>query len=171
MPLPSTMTPIATQTLGSAAGSVTFVSIPSTYTDLVLIVNARKDTSVVADAFYCRINGDSATNYSWTSLGGNGSAAYSETTTNDNYCRLANIPGNTAGTSAFGSSIVNFQNYSNTTTHKTMISRGSTAPGEVMGGVTLWRSTAAINSLVLYTAGLGNWASGSMFTLYGIKAA
>ena len=169
--MPMTYDPIATQTLGSAAGSVTFSSIPSTYTDLVLVVNARKDTSVTVDAFYCRFNGDGATNYSWTSLAGDGSTAYSERTSNDSYCRLANLPGNNTGTLVFGTAIVNFQNYANTSTNKTMISRGSTAGGEVMASVSLWRSTAAINSFVLYTAGLGNWASGSSFTLYGIKAA
>jgi hypothetical protein len=67
-------------------------------------------------------------------------------------------------------SIVNFQNYANTTTNKTILTRGSVAAGQVTAAVSLWRSTAAITSIVLYTAGLANWASGSQFTLYGIKA-
>ena len=79
----TTYEPIETQTLSSAAGSVTFTSIPQTYTDLVLVVNGRKDSSVSVDAFYCRINGDGSSNYSWTSVAGDGSSAYSERTSND----------------------------------------------------------------------------------------
>jgi hypothetical protein len=169
--MPSTYTPIAAQTLASAAGSVTFSSIPSTYTDLILIVNGRKDTAVNTDAFFCRLNGDGGSNYSSTELNGDGSSATSFRTSNDAYCRLGVIPGTSAGSSIYGVSIVNFLNYANTTTNKSMLTRGSVASGQVTGSVSLWRSTAAINSIVLYTAGLGNWASGSIFTLYGIKAA
>jgi hypothetical protein len=165
----ATYEPIATTTLGSAQSSVTFNSF-SGYTDLILIVNGRKDTAVTTDAFFCRLNGDGATNYSWTELNGDGSAAISQRITSDSYCRLGVIPGNNAGTSTFGVSIVNFQNYANTTTNKTILTRGSVAAGQVTAAVSLWRSTAAITSIVLYTAGLANWASGSQFTLYGIKA-
>jgi hypothetical protein len=166
----TTYEPIYTTTLGSSQSSVSFSSFGG-YTDLVLIVNGRRDASVSTDAFYCRINGDGGSNYSWTSVAGDGSSAFSERTSNDAYCRLAVIPGNNAGTSVFGTAIVNFQNYTNTTTNKTMLSRGSVAAGQVMAGVSLWRNTAAITSFTLYTAGLANWASGSQFTLYGIKAA
>ena len=166
----STYEPIYTTTLGSAQSSVSFSSFGG-FTDLILIVNGRKDTSVSADAFYCRINGDGSNSYSWTEVNGDGSSATSNRTSNDSYCRLAVIPGNSAGTSVFGVSIVNFQNYTNTTTNKTILSRGSVASGQVMAGVSLWRNTAAVTSFTLYTAGLGNWSSGSQFTLYGIKAA
>jgi hypothetical protein len=169
--MPTTYEPIATTTLGSASGSVTFSSIPSTYTDLVLIVNARQDTAVAFQAFFCRINGDSGSNYSWTALAGNGSSAISERISSDNYCRLSTIPGNNAGSSTYGTAIVNFMNYSNATTNKTMMSRGSVASSDSSVSVSLWRNTSAITSFVLYTAGLNNWASNSSFTLYGIKAA
>ena len=166
----ATYEPIYTTTLSTTASSVTFNSF-SGYTDLVLIVNGRKDSSVSVDAFYCRINSDGGSNYSWTSVAGDGGSAYSERTSNDSYCRLAVIPGNNAGSNVFGTSIVNFQNYANTNTNKTILSRGSVAAGQVMAGVSLWRSTSAITSFTLYTAGLANWASGSQFTLYGILAA
>jgi hypothetical protein len=164
-----TYEPIESKTLGSATNNVTFSSIPQTYRDLVLIVNGRKDTSVSVDAFFCRINSDGGNNYSWTQLAGNGSSIYSDRVTNDSYCRLAIVPGNNAGSTTFGTAIVNFQNYSNTTTNKTMISRGSVVAGEVTASVSLWRNTNAITSFTLYTAGLGNWAVGSTFTLYGIS--
>jgi len=43
----STYTPIASVTLSSAQASVTFSSIPQTYTDLVLVVNGSTATSMV----------------------------------------------------------------------------------------------------------------------------
>lgn len=166
-----TYEPIETKTLGTATNNVTFSSIPQTYTDLVLVVNGRKDTAVSTDAFFCRLNGDGTSSYSWTEVNGDGSSATTSKITNDSYCRLAVIPGNSAGSTTFGVSIVNFQNYSNTTTYKSILSRGSVADGQVMASVSSWQKTEAITSFTLYTAGLGNWAVGSIFTLYGIANA
>jgi hypothetical protein len=163
-----TYEPIETITLGTATNSVTFSSIPQTYTDLVLVVNGRKDTAVSTDAFFCRINGDGTNVYGWTEFNGDGTTATTSKITNDGYCRLAVIPGNNAGSTTFGVSIVNFQNYSNSTTFKSILSRGSVTAGQVMVSVSSWQKTDAITSFTLYTAGLGNWAVGSIFTLYGI---
>jgi hypothetical protein len=60
-------------------------------------------------------------------------------------------------------------NYSNTTTYKTIIARGSGASNEVKAQVNLWRSTSAITSITVYAGG-GNFNSGASFTLYGIKS-
>jgi hypothetical protein len=167
----NTYTAIAEQTLGSAAASVTFSSIPQTYTDLVFVLNARTVSAVTGVQFFCRINGDSATNYSWTQVAGDGSTAYSDRLTNDAYCRLGNVAGSSAASGTFSPNIINFQNYSNTTTNKTILTRGSTAGSEVLASVSLWRSTSAISSVVFYVAGLANWDTGSTFSLYGIAAA
>lgn len=166
----STYTPIATTTLSSAANSYTFSSIPSTYTDLVLITN----TTAAANAnLYFRVNGDSGTNYSFTILNGDG--------TNGNSARSSN---NTQGTAtwtgatmnnAWTGGIIHFMNYSNTTTNKTFMSRygGYSSTGgsfETTEVVNLWRSTAAINSITIQSLS-PNYSIGSTFTLYGIKAA
>jgi len=168
----STYTPIATQTLGSNATSVTFSSIPSTYTDLVLISSCAVTGG--ASSVYFRFNGDTATNYSNTYLYGNGSTAGSGRGSNATYGISAYFatPSATLGGSV---NILNVMNYANTTTYKTTIGRananGSTYPGaETM--VNLWRSTAAINSIALLFSGAGpEFITGSTFTLYGIKAA
>jgi hypothetical protein len=73
----TTYEPIATNTLSSAVASVTFSSISSAYTDLVLVVNG---TSASAGDFSLQVgNGsiDTGTNYSMTALYGNGSTATS----------------------------------------------------------------------------------------------
>ena len=155
----STYTPIATTTLGSAAASYTFSSIPSTYTDLVLIINPNS----TVDNMNFRFNGDTGTNYSNTWLFGDGSSASSTRGTNRTTI---------AGTVSSGLEIVRFQimNYSNTTTYKSTLNRPDDAANYVGANVGLWRSTAAINSVTIL-AGSGNIPAGAMLTLYGIAAA
>jgi hypothetical protein len=71
----STYTLISSQVLGSNTASITFSSIPGTYTDLTLRVSARSDDAGQMDYLVTRFNSDSATNYSNTSLYGSGGAA------------------------------------------------------------------------------------------------
>jgi hypothetical protein len=161
--MPKSYEPIATQTLGSAASYVTFSSIPSTYTDLVLIIIGTVSSEGAA-RFQC--NGDTSTNYSTTLLFGNGSSALSGRAANQNFGAIGRI-----GT-VVSNSIIHFMNYANTTTAKTVISRGNTSNLFVTAQATLWRATpAAITSIVLTPENAANWDTGCTFTLYGIKAA
>jgi hypothetical protein len=160
--MPSTYDKIEAYTASGTPSSYTFSSIPSTYTDLVLIVVAANPTN--DSGLLIRFNGDTASNYSDTSLYGNGSSAVSFRTTNST--------GMNAGRTDTGISpnIINVQNYANTTTYKTAISRGNDG-ALVITTVGLWRSTAAINSITVYDQNGRNFNNGSTFTLYGIKAA
>jgi hypothetical protein len=160
--MPLTYTPIATQTLSSATATVTFSSIPATYTDLVLIVSASNPTN--DSGLQVRFNGDSATNYSDTSVYGNGTSALSFRTTS----QTAMFIGRTD--TGISTNIANIQNYSNTTTNKTVISRGNDS-ALAIATVGLWRSTAAINSVVVLDQNGRNFGIGSTFSLYGILAA
>jgi len=169
--MPNTYESIATQTLGSAAASVTFSSIPGTYTDLVLVSFARSTIASTGNNLYCRFNGDGASNYSATEIAGDGSSAYSDRQTSSTYGFIGFTSGGSADAGVFGPSISNFQNYANTTTNKTVISRGNAAGQGAHAIVSLWRSTSAINQIVIYPAGVNNFATGSTFSLYGIKAA
>jgi hypothetical protein len=66
----------------------------------------------------------------------------------------------------------NIQNYANTTTYKTALNRSNAASQGVEALVTLWRSTAAINSITISTDNGGSIIdTGSTFSLYGIKSA
>jgi hypothetical protein len=165
----STYTKIASTTLGSASASVTFSSIAGTYTDLVImIVGANAGGSRVRYQF----NSDSGSNYSRTTLVGNGSSAASYSGSNNTVADINVIGGATALTAPY-TIITNLQNYSNTTTYKTLLSRFGTndasAPA-VEAVVNLWRSTSAINRIDISALG-GNFVTGSTFNLYGITAA
>lgn len=157
---------ISTQTLGSAAATVTFSSIPQTYTDLVLI--SRMQNTGSQQRIDLRFNSDTGTNYSVTRLYGNGSTVSSDRYTNAN----DGIDIAFVGTSGFCIASTSIMNYSNTTTNKTLIGRWDSEgnSGYATALVGLWRNTAAITAMVLTPLGV-NFATGCIFTLYGIKAA
>lgn len=155
---------INSTTLGSAQSSVTFSSIPATFTDLVLVVNSA--TGVNDIDLYIDVNSDTATNYSWTRIYGTGSAAASTRGTNSNYYRVGNMSGSNVGQN---NAIIHFFDYSNTTTFKTVLSRSNNAANLVEAYVSIWRSTSAISSINTKTQS-GNFLSGSIFKLYGIEA-
>jgi hypothetical protein len=164
----STYTPIATQTLSSAAASVTFSSISQSYTDLIVVFNGSG--SATANYFMQLGNGsiDTSSNYSTTVLDGDGSSVYSARYTNDTVGVRADYWA-TASTN-MKQTIFQIQNYSNTTTYKTVLMRSSLPANETVATVGLWRSTSAINTLKIYPLS-GNFNTGSTFTLYGIAAA
>lgn len=160
--MPATYEPIATTTLGSAASSVTFSSISGSYTDLVLVINGTVTGGVAATL---QFNGDTGSNYSQTNLYGDGSSAGS-----GRQSSITSAPAGSLGTTQ-SNTIIQIMNYSNTTTYKTVLSRGSNTTGFAIARVNLWRSTSAITSIVCALTSSADYNSGTMLTLYGIKAA
>jgi len=161
----STYTPIATQTLGSAAASVTFSSIPQGYTDLVLVCNSGQST---ADNSYSLRVGtsntiDTGSNYSDTALNGNGSSANSYRNSSNNRMIIAG----SNSSSISDALVIHFQNYSNSTTYKTVLSRANIPAYRTVATVSLWRNTSPINTIQIY--GGDNILAGSTFSIYGIQ--
>ena len=162
----STYTPIATNTLGSTATTLAFTSISGSYTDLVLVVNAAA-TAGNPDV-YIQFNSDTASNYSRTAVRGSGTAASSTRATAQTAAYLDSATGPST-TSLEYNSITSIQNYSNTTTYKTALTRANTAQYGTDAIVNLWRSTSAITRIDITCT--GTFTAGSTFTLYGIAAA
>ena len=159
-----TYVPIATTTVNSNIDAVTFSSIPQTYTDLVLVAFA-KDSNGYTDL---KVNNDSSALYSRNFLYGDNSGVqvFRQTGLTSWY-----VGGNVTNPEL---TISHFFNYSNTTTYKTMISRGGIASGSTSIGTHLWRSTAAISEINIVTdsaPGTNTILTGSVYTLYGIAAA
>ena len=165
--MPVTYEKIATNTLGSAAASVTFSSISSAYTDIVVVVQAAVTTGSVA--LRMQFNSDTGANYSSTWLTGNGTAASSSRSTGNTYMKIDENTGMNT-TLGQGLNLINVMNYANATTYKTVLTRPNRADLGVDAFVGLWRSTAAINAITLLTSS-STFVAGSTFTLYGIKAA
>jgi hypothetical protein len=158
---------IATNVLGSAQATVTFSSISSDYTDLVLITGDILNTTNLAN-MYLQFNSNSSSLYSTTFMEGNGSSAASSRTTN----RTSMLAGRSYGGDRT-QNIFQINNYSNSTTYKTVICRYGSAGSSSSAGVTggLWRSTSVITSITIGIEGGINFSSGCSFNLYGIKAA
>jgi hypothetical protein len=164
----TTYEPISTQTLGSAASSVTFSSIAGTYTDLILV---SVPIVTAATTFAVRFNSDTASNYSATFLYGDGTSAGSTRFSSQTEIRISYVA--TARTTNTSNIITQIQNYSNATTFKTLLSRDNAASDGTGAIVGLWRATpAAITSITIIPLSGGSIINtGSTFTLYGIKSA
>ncbi len=163
----ATYTPIASITLGATATTVTFNSIPQTYTDLILVTYAKLNVS--GSTIFARPNFDTGSNASYTVLNGSGSVARSARDSNSADGIMLGI--------AYGYGTDNniittqFMNYSNTTTNKTSLSRANNAGFGTETNVGLWRSTSAITSLTIRMNSADILQSGSTFNLYGILGA
>jgi len=164
----ATYEPITTTTVGSATTAVTLSSISASYTDLIVIISNIKCST--AETIYMRINGDTGTNYSSTWLAGNGSSASSSRQTNSSLGVLTGAYNTGLSSTNPSQAIMQINNYSNTTTYKSTLSRYGLGTVEVEAIAGLWRSTSAINSLT-FRVNSGGFATGTTFTLYGILAA
>ena len=165
----ATYEPIATNTLSTAAASITFSSIAASWTDLRLVVVATANTS--SGYPYMQLNSDTTANYSFTGLEGDGTSVVSASNTARSFIYTAyNYD---IGTTP---ALVTYDIFSYAgSTYKTILSTYSNdknGTGEVTRYINLWRSTSAITSIKFYlntTTPL--LAAGTIATLYGIKAA
>jgi hypothetical protein len=165
------------QTVVAAGGetSVTFSSIPSTYTHLH-VRTMVKDT-YVGGAAECTtgvmvINGDTTgSNYKYHYLEGNGTTATvasSGTAVTQTFCSSY------GATSAYAGSIIDIQDYAITTKNKVVRTlmgadlNVATSGGKIFQVSGLWINTSAITSLT-FNALVSGFAAGSSFALYGIK--
>jgi hypothetical protein len=164
--MPATYEPISTQTLETATNTVTFTGISQAYTDLVLVFNGSETGGSTPELRVGNGSIDTASNYSYTLLQGDGSSAASSRVANATSINPAFNPTTNSNYVA----IYHFLNYSNTTTYKTILVRGNDTTGRVALCGALWRSTSAINQIRIFDD-YNNMKIGTTLTLYGIKAA
>ena len=161
----NTYVALATVTPSAVSSFVVMSSIPSTYTDLILVGQYPKSA---ANSARITFNSDSSSGlYSQTILYGNGTSALSNRETGVNYFYLMDYV--SASTSNPNMSIVHIMNYANTTTYKTVLDRSGVADAGTVASAGLWRNNAAINRIDISTGG-GTFSTGTTFTLYGVQA-
>jgi hypothetical protein len=165
-----TYMPLAKTVLTSTQATISFSSIPSTYTDLVILFSARTNEASAADSgFWIYPNNNSGT-MSYTRIRGIGSSPSSDYNNSDSYWRNAvNGAGGTADTFASGEIYVPSYAGSNFKVGSWTIVReqNSATSNQIIGGAGLNRNTTAINTLTMISSG-NSFVSGSRFDLYGI---
>jgi hypothetical protein len=166
----NTYTLIEAKTLGSNAASMSFTSIPSTYTDLCLLISARSTRATYSDdSLAVTFNGNTSS-YSSKHLEGNGSSASSYSGGSANVSIY--IPADGAATAnTFSNNIVYIPNYAGSSNKSLSVddlmeTNATTAYMSLIAG--LWSNTAAINQITL-TGVFGNIKTNSSAYLYGIK--
>jgi hypothetical protein len=162
MPTP-TYDLIASTTLAASTSSVVFGSLPSTYRDLVLVINGKTTRSGNENDIRVTFNSDTGSNYSYVTMGGNGSSALSYQSGS-----IAYIPVPNAGTSATAISILQIMDYSATDKHKTVIAKGDSAAWFASATIGRWASTTALTSISFISSVTGDIASGTTASLYGV---
>ena len=176
--MPVTYIPLATQTLGSAAASVTFSSIPSTYKHLQVRIIAR-DTSASGGgggALRLRFNGDTSAVYDRHVLSGNGSSPSAGADINQTEFSLDGLMiGGGTGANIYGVGTLDIIDYASTTKNKTLRLLNGNNTNGTYGNEFIrlqsgnWRSTSAITSMTFSITNGSGLESGSIIALYGIK--
>jgi hypothetical protein len=163
MPDTSTEIALATTTLSSAASSITFSSISGAYTDLRLVIVGRTTAS---SSIAIQLNGDTATNYSYSYLGGDGTSTFRGR--NQDITRIQCYENfNSSTPTALEIDIFSYTG----STYKTMLitqSADRNGSGSVMKEVAMWRSTSAVTQFQIYAQSSDTLMAGTTATLYGI---
>ena len=174
----TTMRLIGKQTLGSAAASISFTSIPGTYTDLVVVASLRNTATNAG--FALRFNSDTGANYTYRVLYGTGATASSFTqavAAGYSTYLFGYIQGSEATANVFGPTHVYIPNYAGATNKSVSIestgeNNGSASYISATAG--LWSNTAAITTVTLLPdpgGSASNFATDSSAFLFGITKA
>jgi hypothetical protein len=162
---------IETKTLGTAAASIEFTSIPQTFTDLVILFSFRNSTDSYGGS--ARFNGDTSTsNYSSRRLFGNGTAPASDSNTSLGRFTFFGGVSSLATANTFGNGSLYIPNYTSATAKSmsadTVSENNATLSYQVIDAG-LWNQTAAITAVSIFpAAGSTDMVAGSTFSLYGI---
>ena len=176
----NTYTLISSNVLASAAASVTFSSIPSTYTDLVLRISTRGNNGTIWQNYpRIRINSTSAVS-TITYIAGDGATASSfdaSAIVSTGFYPITNSAGNVMSDSA-GNTANTFDNIEiyipsytvaqNKPLSTVGVAEQNATTAYIVAGAGLERTTAAITSLTVINS-VGNFVTNSSFYLYGIK--
>ena len=157
---------IATVTVGGGGSStVTFSSIPSTYTHLQIRA-ISKGAGSTTNATY-QFNGDTAANYSWHLLYGQGSSALAAAGASATFIYLGT---QSATANTFSTQIIDVLDYANTNKYKTtrnLVGYENNSAGEIGLFSGSWRNTAAVTSITFTLS--TTFQQYTQFALYGIK--
>ena len=170
------MFPLQVITVGAAgASSVTFTNIPATYSHLQVRALLRNTwTANAREEILLRFNSDTATNYSWHELSGDGSAVSAGGYASQTYIGAGVLGGDSNNAGIFSAAIIDVLDYANTNKFKTtrsLTGLDANGSGWLWYRSGNWRSTNAVTSLEIKSANGQNLKQYTQVALYGIKGA
>jgi hypothetical protein len=163
---------IATVTLGTAASSINFSSIPSTYQHLQLRIAGRGGRSLSIDNPIMTFNGDGTTSNYWNHSYHTDGATNYTSSDGTSYILMYTLAGGTSPSNVFGSLVVDILDYSNTNKNKTVKFLGgvdNNGTGLFSAGSGGWFVTTAINAIQLTLSTGASFQANTKASLYGIK--
>ncbi len=159
--------------LSSTAATITFSSIPGTFTDLIVVCNGRTNESANASGIYLQFNADTGANYTRQELLGNNVTASAGVATASAKTQFGVLTAASATANFPGSFTTEILNYAGTTFQKMSFSRigwqvnSTTSNWFLAAENVLWANTAAITSIVLGSINTASMITGTTCTLYG----
>lgn len=169
---------ISANTLSSNTSTVTFSSIPQTFTDLVLKLSVRStEGSFTNDALRMRFNGSSSSVYNETFIRGDGSGtAVANTTINNTSELVALVNTEASGQSTFSNVDIYIPNYTDTgfsqQSGAMTAMENTTTAAYITTLAGRYSPGTAISSITFAFYGTSsNFLSQSSFYLYGISNA
>jgi len=168
--MPNTYSLIQAQTLTTSTASVTFSSIPATYTDLLLKVSVRTARAATNDALSIKLNNSTSNYASRDCLNDNGGAGSYTDLFGVGY--VINTQGNSTSANTFSNQEIYIPNYAGSNyksfSSESVVENNATDTRvEMMAS--LWSDVSAVTSIVIASYTSNNLLQYSSFYLYGIK--
>ena len=166
----------------STTNNIQFAAIPQTYQHLEITVSWRSHAGTGDVYPYFQMNGETGSKYGsagWVSAAGSSGAVTRvtqyENIANSGYCGVMASSGFTAGAFAVATMIV--PNYTDTSQHKLMMTRGAQGRGgfidgmsfAMVGGVSTTSAVTQIDLISWPPGGTAYYASGTSYMLAGYK--
>jgi hypothetical protein len=158
----------------SGTGTVTFSTISGSYTDLRVVVRGRSTVGATNDLVNVRFNNDSSAIYDYQYLRGNNGTASAAGSAAQTSFAAGNIAGATSTANVADMVDFTVYGYAQTTFDKVVkgtysIKQSNSATGFFVNEINGWyRSTSAITRVDVIL-GSGNFAGGTVVSLYGIS--
>lgn len=146
-------------TLASATAITTISGIPAAYRDLYIVVSSPQASNTT---LYVRFNSDTASNYSWIRMYGDGTGAGSSSNASAAFIYPGDIgPGWSVTT-------MSVLDYSAVDKYTTVLGRSNVPSNYVFATASMWANTSAVN--IVSIEGSSSIAAGTTISVYGIVA-
>lgn len=159
--------------LSGTAASISFTTISGAYTNLQIVISGRGDNVGTSQGLTMTFNSDTGNNYDWQYIRAHGTTLVGAETLATSNLYVCDMPCAGAPAGAAGQATITIAGYAGSTYQKTFTAIGNLKVATTTGNIWIqqqtgwWRNTAAITTVTLALS-TGNFAAGTIATLYGL---